>query len=887
MSRLITATNPETGTVCYGQLSGGSCIKGYDANGNLVAKTDARGIVMSYYYDALNRMTNKQSTGGTNVGIVNFLYTYDSTTTAVTNGIGRLVATANGNGESELYGYDAMGRTTSESVYLPSTPKAAATVSAIYDLAGDMTDLTYPDGRHITQVSDSAGRLSESKLAAINGTAPASPQIYAQSITYLSDGTPAVLTLGDAVVQTATENNRLQLQSLAVSSPTNAHSGQVTYCYYAKCATSGTGNNGNILSIVDGLNAANTQAFTYDSLNRINTFSLGGTLSQQYSIDSFGNLTGVVGGKATMTFAPATNRISNLPCAASVSAFDAAGNQLCSTNSAGAVTQYQFDAEDRASQIAIINTSTPFETYIYAADGARARKSNAGGTYTEYVHFGGMSLAERDQAGVWTDHIYANGKQIASTSNSDVRLHLSGVSPSGAASSNQASGTFTFPYTIQTGDALAFRMYSHNATADLSIYFTDGSTLPSSGSTCGIDQTGQCLSGEKVSNAWVSRIVNLGAIADGKTISTIVLNNGPTAPAGEFDLMIADFVIISANGTVSPLIGDLPSVACTEAGTTGMTSLSCVSERVTSPSDFAGTPETARYFLSDHLGTAQLELTAGGWPVWRGHFSPFGQELDTLATSNNYKFTGKERDAESSLDYFPARYYGSSLGRFASPDIHNAVLIRQNMIAGGLPDEAAQSFLEGYLDNPQNWNQYAYVRNNPLRYKDPNGAAAVEGHHLIPERGSIGSAGTLARDFANKIRTGALSGNGFPNQPGFNQMHRAYNDAVYELLEETEQIHGSCDKWDVNQWKSFANQVLNSDEPAIKDFLDSLEKNNPGSRAALAAAVAAYRVTARLIAQALATVIATDLTSGLTDLIVMIKVPEYKVTSRMIIPPLD
>jgi RHS repeat-associated protein len=62
--------------------------------------------------------------------------------------------------------------------------------------------------------------------------------------------------------------------------------------------------------------------------------------------------------------------------------------------------------------------------------------------------------------------------------------------------------------------------------------------------------------------------------------------------------------------------------------------------------------------------------------------------------------TGKERDAESGLDYFEARYYGSALGRFTSPDPENA---------GAFPSD------------PQSWNAYAYVRNNPLKYTDPHG----------------------------------------------------------------------------------------------------------------------------------------------------------------------
>jgi RHS repeat-associated protein len=63
-----------------------------------------------------------------------------------------------------------------------------------------------------------------------------------------------------------------------------------------------------------------------------------------------------------------------------------------------------------------------------------------------------------------------------------------------------------------------------------------------------------------------------------------------------------------------------------------------------------------------------------------------------------YKYTGKERDAESGLDNVGARYDASSLGRFMTPDP-----------------------LGGKLIDPQTLNRYAYVVNNPLRYTDPTG----------------------------------------------------------------------------------------------------------------------------------------------------------------------
>jgi RHS repeat-associated protein len=72
-----------------------------------------------------------------------------------------------------------------------------------------------------------------------------------------------------------------------------------------------------------------------------------------------------------------------------------------------------------------------------------------------------------------------------------------------------------------------------------------------------------------------------------------------------------------------------------------------------------------------------------------------------LSTSH---FTGKERDTESGLDYFGARYYGSSMGRFSSPD----------------PSMASMHF-----QNPQSLNRYAYVLNNPLILVDPKGMDCV------------------------------------------------------------------------------------------------------------------------------------------------------------------
>jgi RHS repeat-associated protein len=109
------------------------------------------------------------------------------------------------------------------------------------------------------------------------------------------------------------------------------------------------------------------------------------------------------------------------------------------------------------------------------------------------------------------------------------------------------------------------------------------------------------------------------------------------------------------------------------------------------------------YRMVDHLGTAVGTLSSTGALLSLTDYAPFG-EVFAGGSTDPYKFTGKERDTESGNDYFGARYYASSMGRWMSPD---------------------EVFADQHPSDPQSWNLYVYWRNNPLRNIDPNGRGVL------------------------------------------------------------------------------------------------------------------------------------------------------------------
>jgi RHS repeat-associated protein len=167
-----------------------------------------------------------------------------------------------------------------------------------------------------------------------------------------------------------------------------------------------------------------------------------------------------------------------------------------------------------------------------------------------------------------------------------------------------------------------------------------------------------------------------------------------------------------------------------------------VAEYTTSTPEQNGTS----YLTSDLLGSPRAITKADGNVRARHDYLPFGEELYASAgnrtTEQKYddgpsptdktrqKFTSKERDRESGLDYFGARYYASTHGRFAGVD---------------------PSSKSVQLKDPQSLNRYNYVLNNPLLYVDRNGKWPTSTHNLIAEKAFP----TLDKSWLRAIQTGS------------------------------------------------------------------------------------------------------------------------------------
>jgi len=179
------------------------------------------------------------------------------------------------------------------------------------------------------------------------------------------------------------------------------------------------------------------------------------------------------------------------------------------------------------------------------------------------------------------------------------------------------------------------------------------------------------------------------------------------------------------------------------------------------------------YFHNDHLGSPRIITDSNGNVVEEIDYLPFGDEL--TSSDEKIKYNSKELDQDTNLNYYGARYYDSSIGRFIIADT-----------------------VKGRLTDSQSLNLYAYVKNNPIKYIDPSGNQERmnrnEAISLIREVGIEIWAATMPRTEPYLRDDSTVAG--YLSNKIFNLQEFNF-EAIFQGI-----------KWDKNWRKKFSNFVV-------------------------------------------------------------------------------
>jgi len=460
LSRLTDATNPESGHIAYD----------YDENGNLLHKTDARLVTMTYSYDGLNRNISVVSSNDpASTPTVNRYYDGfrdGNDTTSLMNRRGRLwqIETSGATASrTTVNSTDAVGRPTSVSQqFLSGSWSQLYTTQRSYDFAGSPVSQAYPSGRTITYAYDAAGRISNFSGNIGDGV----QRTYATNTGYDDSGRLKEEQFGTQMplYHKRHYNIRGQLFDVRLSSYSlqanewDWNRGAVVnyfssnYTWGGNSSGSGTDNNGNLtrqasyVPANESLTSYNfsEDTYTYDSLNRLKSVSeLPGTPSgygapaftQTYDYDRFGNRTinqtltqGNGAPKPWFSVDPGTNRLGVPGGQTGNMHYDAAGNldndSYSSFGSSDGTPTRTYDCYNRLTIVKDGNLQL-VSTYTYNADGQRVRRLVSGvGTWQVYG-IDGELLAEY-QAGsapmtATKEYGYRNGELLVTVTSGDVQ----------------------------------------------------------------------------------------------------------------------------------------------------------------------------------------------------------------------------------------------------------------------------------------------------------------------------------------------------------------------------------------------------------------------------------------------------------------------------------
>ena len=318
LNRETSVTNPLGRTTSYG----------YDPAGNRTSLTDPQGRVTSYGYDASNELTAIRYSDGVTP---NVMYAY--------NAAGQRTSMTDGTGTT-TYTYDALHRLTR------NTQGDGESIAYGHDLAGNLTSITYPNGKTVTRAYDAAGHLTGVSDWLGNTT----------SFGYDADSNLTSETYPNGVAGTFTYDNAGRL-----AGTTDAH-GATTLLSLAYTRDK-----------AGQVTAENTTSYGYDGADRLTSATIG---PSPLSYNQADQLTGL--GSATLSYDSASELTSQAsPAGTTTFGYDHQGNRTTATPPAGAAASYAYD---QANRLTSITQGPATARYAYDGDGLRMAKTVAATT---------------------------------------------------------------------------------------------------------------------------------------------------------------------------------------------------------------------------------------------------------------------------------------------------------------------------------------------------------------------------------------------------------------------------------------------------------------------------------------------------------------------------
>ena len=649
----------------------------YDDNGNLTSSTNPLNQTSSITYSQFGQVTGTTDALGhtTQIEYDNF-----GNTTATVNSlgerttfeydeIGRLRATVDPLGRRSERTYDELGR-------VKTTKDASGAITTFgYDANSNLIRTTNADGKVWSNRYDSKNRPIEQK----------------NSLGFI---TLSVYNKADEVVETISAENRKTAylytprgQVETVTDPLG-NTTRMTYDYRKR-----------LVALTDQRN--NTTTFVYDELSRPVSMrdALGRTATVKY--DAAGNISekiDAIGSRMTFVYDRLDRaQTVNYADASVTSNYDANGRLTSLSDTQGGTINWTYDNADR---VLTEQTAQGTISYGYTTAGQRASMTASGQPTVSYGYDAAGRLASISQSGETFGYGYDSLSRLTSMTRPNGVNTTYGYDALDRLTRMTHGAIEDYRYAY-TPDNQTASISSLNSTAILPTAKTAGAANQMNqvsqfgNANYNFDEKGQTTTKTNANGTaaynWDSR----------GRLTAATLPNGQTVNYS-YDALGRRSSRTTNNQTTN-FIYDGADVIQDKQGTNQTDYLNGgLDEKLKVSSNQTG----SLYFLTDHLGSTQgLTGTSGNVAEWQ-RYTSFG-ESDVSNTLTRYGFTGREKDSDTNLIYYRARWYDAEQGRFISQDPIG--------FAGG------------------NTNLYSYVSNNPVSKTDPLGLYEIDTHYYLTE----------------------------------------------------------------------------------------------------------------------------------------------------------